>query len=145
MSENNRTPEYLEPLLDGTPLAVERLREAWPWLALGDRALLVTILLADEHNGFRAMRLNHHRNAVIDLALADESSYIRYLAAKRVPTPDKQADASVVDRFERVRTDPVTLVRYAQEEQENHRLMTSLFRRNGDFARFWQQPQIARL
>jgi hypothetical protein len=143
MGENNRTPEYLEPLLDGTPLAVERLREAWPGLAMSDRAYLVSVLLADERNGPRAMRLKRHRNAVIDLALADENGYIRYLAAKHVPTPDKQADASVVDRFERVRADPVTLVRYAQEEQEDHGLMSLLG--NRDFARFWQKPQIARL
>jgi len=143
MDKDRRISQYLEPLLDGTPLAVERLREAWPGLAMSDRAYLIFVLLEERRGGPHALQLKHHKDSVIDLALADESSYIRYLAARHVRTPEKHAEAYEVERFERIRKDPVALVRYAQEEQVNHGLM-SLFGTR-DLAQFWRQPQAARL
>ncbi|MFZ3275440.1 MAG: hypothetical protein WA182_00920, partial [Candidatus Sulfotelmatobacter sp.] len=83
-------PIHLEPFLDGTPLAMERLRCVWPGLILADRIYLLSVLLADRNFHPSALVWKRHHEALIDLALEDENAYIRYLAAKRVPGPDKR-------------------------------------------------------
>jgi hypothetical protein len=103
MGENNPMPLYLEPLMGSTPLAQEKLKEAWPGLAMGDRAYLLSVLLADVRKEPLALEYPHHRNSLIDLALSDENGYIRYLAAKHVARPDKDDDAPSTARYRRLR------------------------------------------
>lgn len=52
----NQVPQLLEPFLDGKPLAIERLKQAWPGLAFSDRAYLLSILLADWREESLALR-----------------------------------------------------------------------------------------
>lgn len=81
------TPPFLAPFLDGSPLALERVKLAWPALTTCDRATLLSILLSDSEGDQRSLRWTHHQGQIIDLALGDESSYIRYLAARHVSAP----------------------------------------------------------
>jgi hypothetical protein len=106
------THRHLEPLLDGTPLAMERLKVAWPGLSTSDRAFLLTVLLADSSKEQRAIRWSHHKRHLMDLALADRDPYIRYLAAKHVSAPFKiegsdETPDYIADklRFEKVKSD----------------------------------------
>ena len=117
------TRENLEPLLDGTPLAVERLKEAWPVLSPSDKALLLTVLLADSSKEKRAMRWSHHRGQLMDLALGETNPYVRYLAAKHVSAPFKiegsdETSDYIADklRFDKVKSDSSMLVRFAGHE-----------------------------
>jgi hypothetical protein len=143
MGENNRTSEYLEPFLDGTPLALERIKLAWLGLSLRDRAYLLSILLADARKEPLAMRWSRQREALIDLALDDENSYIRYLAAKHVAEPGKGDDASAVARYRKVESDKAGLVQAGIEESRGLLFRFGLFSDKPD--RFWKLPQISRL
>jgi len=141
-------PKHLEPLLDGTPLAVERIKHAWPGLSTSDRAYLLAILLADTSKERKAIRWSHHRKQLVDLALADENAYIRYLAAKDVSAPLKKNDdddspayLDEMTRFKKVKSDPVALVRLANEEDGWKGLMREL----DDAESFWKRPQVERL
>ncbi len=115
--------KYLGPLLEGTPLAIERIKLAWPSLSISDRAYLLVVMLADASKEKNALRWPHHRKCLVDLALADENPYIRYLASKGVSepciksetTPDYQRDKA---RFEKILSDPVPLVRLANKEDD---------------------------
>lgn len=141
-------PKHLEPLLDGTPLAVERIKLAWPGLSISERVYLLTILLADPSKERKALRWWHHRACLLDLALADNSPYIRYLAAKCVRAPDKAEDADETSgyledkaRFAKVQSDPVSLVRSAKEE-ESWKVLTQELE---DWESFWKRSHTERL
>ena len=142
------SPKHLEPLLDGTPLAVERIKLAWPGLSISHRAYLLAILLADTSKERNAIRWPHHRTYLIDLALADDNAYIRYLAAKHVSTPFKAEDADETPsyledqaRFTKVQADPVSLVRSAKEE-EGWKVLTQELE---DWESFWKRSHTERL
>lgn len=141
-------PKHLEPLLDGTPLAVERIKHAWPGLSTSDRAYLLAILLADTSKERKAIRWSHHRKQLVDMALADDNAYIRYLAAKDVSAPFKKNDdddspayLDEITRFKKVKSDSVVLVRTASEEEGWKVLMREL----DDAESFWKRPQVERL
>jgi hypothetical protein len=137
----NQAPQFLEPFLDGTPLAIERIRQAWPELAMSDRAYLLSVLLADRRNDTRALEWVRHRDALIDLALEDENGYIRYLAAKHVPKPGKDADDSAQARRRKVITDSVALVQSAHDELPY--ITLSIFGHTPTW--FWKHTQTERL
>ena len=141
-------PKYLGLLLERTPLAVERIRQAWPGLSTTDRAELLSMLLADPYKDPRALRWSDHRNQLIDLALDDDNAYIRYLAARHVTAPFKIKDADETSgylddqtRFAKVKSDPVSLVRSAAEEQGWKALTRELDAPES----FWKRPQTERL
>jgi hypothetical protein len=46
MNNDNSHPIHLQPFMDGTPLALERLRNAWLGLSFPNRAYLISVLLA---------------------------------------------------------------------------------------------------
>jgi len=102
--------------MDGTPLALERIKCAWPGLVLADRAYLLSVLLAERGGHPNALIWKRQHEALIDLALEDESAYIRYLAAKRLAAPDKRDGPETRARIEKVKADPSHLVRSAQQE-----------------------------
>lgn len=142
------SPKHLEPLLDGTPLAVERIKLIWPGLSISDRAYLLAILLAETSKERKALRWGHHRKCLLDLALADDNPYIRYLAAKHVSAPFKAADADETPsyledqaRFTKVQSDPVPLVRSASDEEGWKVLMQEL----EDPESFWKRSHTERL
>jgi hypothetical protein len=146
-------PIHLEPFLDGTPLAMERLRCVWPGLILADRIYLLSVLLADRNSHPSALVWKRHHEALIDLALEDENAYIRYLAAKRVPGPDKRDTPEIKARAEKIKADASQLVRSAQQEMG---AIQPPFRAAGqglldaispkyDPARFWTASPIHRL
>jgi len=62
-------------LFDGTPLAVERVVAIWPGLTVAENASLLPGRL-EKHTD-----LNHasHRNRLLELALADNNDFIRYI------------------------------------------------------------------
>ena len=138
MDENHRIPQYLAPLFDGTPLALERIKQAWPGLALSDRAYLLSVLLAERSKEPLALKWPLQRDALIDLALSDENGYIRYLAAKHVSRPDKSDDESSKARYRRVKEDKAEIVQSAEHEQSFH-----FFRDKPE--QFWKYPQGRRL
>jgi hypothetical protein len=153
MSNEHLPPIHLEPFMDGTPLAMERLRCAWSGLVLSDRIYLLSVLLADRNSHPSALVWMRHHEALIDLALEDENAYIRYLAAKRVPEPDRRDTPEVRARAEKIRADSSQLVRSAQQEAGT---IPPPFRAAGqglldaispkyDPARFWTAPPIHRL
>jgi hypothetical protein len=134
--------------LDGTPLAVERIKHAWPGLPISDRAYLLVLLLAGTFTDKerKTIRWSHHRSQLVDLALADGNAYIRYLAAKDVSKPFKSKDEDATPRyladnarFEKVKSDSVALVRSAYQEQGRHKVEVR------DAASFWKRPQTERL
>lgn len=135
--------KHLEPLLDKTPLAIERIKLAWPGLSVSDRSYLLAMLL--EH---KTILWTHHRKQLIDLALADDNAYIRYLAAKEVSAPISLIDndnsstyLNDVARFKKIKSDPVGLVRLANEEEWGWDFNAEL----EDTELFWKLPQIERL
>ena len=141
-------PKHLEPLLDGTPLAVERIKQAWSGLSISDRAYLLAILLAGTSKEPKALRWKHHRKFLIDLGLADDNAYIRYLAAKHVSAPSKADDADETPsyledkaRFAKVQSDPVPLVRSAKDEEGWKVLNQEL----EDAESFWKRSHTERL
>lgn len=141
-------PKHLEPLLDGTPLAVERIKHAWPGLSTSGRAYLLATLLDDTSKEPKAIRWSHHRKQLVDLALADDNAYIRYLAAKGVSAPFKKNDdddspayLDEMTRFKKVKSDSVALVRSASEEDGWKVLMGAL----DDAKSFWKRSQVERL
>jgi hypothetical protein len=151
---NEHQPMHLEPFMDGTPLAMERLRCAWSGLVLSDRIYLLSVLLVDRNSHPSALIWKRHHEALIDLALEDENAYIRYLAAKRVPGPDKHDTPEVRARAEKINADASQLVRSAQQEMGKIRppfivagphVLDAFFSPKYDPARFWTAPPIHRL
>ena len=147
---NPPAPMYLEPFLDGSPLAVERIKLAWPALSMSDRVTLIATLLADSSQEKRALRYAHHQHQILDLALSDEGGYIRYAAAKYISPPSKrEADKGTAiygaakARFERVQADSASLVRLASEEVGLFKgILTGEL---DDPISFWKRPQPERL
>jgi hypothetical protein len=81
--------------------------------------------------------------------LADDNAYIRYLAAKDVSAPFKAKDADETPsyledkaRCERVQSDPVLLVRSANEEEDVWKAGSRALRKP---ELFWKRPQTERL
>ncbi|GJL50304.1 MAG: hypothetical protein NPIRA01_15310 [Nitrospirales bacterium] len=140
-------PKHLELLLDGTPLAIERIKQAWSGLSTSDRVYLLSVWITDTSTDLGFQRWSHHQKCLIDLALADSNPYVRYLAAKTVSEPYKADDAEETPdylkdkaRFEKVQADPVPLVRSASEEG------FKLFSLELDDPKsFWKRPQTERL
>lgn len=139
------SPLYMKPLLDGTPLSMERIKLAWPDLSVSDRALLLTTLLVRKYE--KPNRLHcHHQRQLVDLALADNNAYIRYLGAKWVdkpyyrdpehPSSDEKLEKA---QFQKISSDPEALVRAAPEEER------STGRDLYDPPAFWQRPRALRL
>jgi hypothetical protein len=116
MNNDNLHPIHLQPFMDGTPLALERLRNAWLGLSFPDRAYLISVLLAGRGGHPNALFWKRHHGALLDLALADENAYIRYLAAKQTDGPEKSDDSLTVARLEKINSDSSQLVRSAQVE-----------------------------
>src|SRR5262249_19668149 len=117
-----------------------------------DRAYLLVILLADTSKEPKALRWSRHRKCLVDLALADDNAYIRYLAAKDaakdVSAPFKAKDADETPsyledtaQFERVQSDPVVLVRSANEEEEGWKVGARGLK---EPELFWKRPQTER-
>ena len=129
--------KYLELFLDRTPLAIERLKEAWAGLSCSDKITLLNILLPDSTVKNRSDLLPHHREKVIKLALSDINPYIRYLAAKNIRLPffNKFPDKEL---YEKVQMDSSLLVRCAMKEG----LLNSL---SEDPDTFWKRPHVERL
>ena len=139
---------YLEPFLDGTPLALERLRLAWSGLSDIDRISLLSTLLADTAKNHKAIGWPHLRKQVVDLALTDNNPYIRYLGAKEVdPSPEPQNESNPLqssedqDRFEKVRSDPLFLIRSAYQKEWGKPAPNEL----DDAASFWKRDHTERL
>jgi len=144
--------EYLDPFLDGTPLAIERLQLAWPSLAFSEKAILLTILLGlnKEYNQKIDNKvLNGFQETVlINIALQDKHAYIQYLAAKKVGEPSKftqdpesEQFQQQKERFSRVCNDSNELIRYAKNELSDCSFSEDL----QDPIRFWQFSHIKRL
>jgi hypothetical protein len=136
----------IAPLFDKTPLAIERLELIWESLSVLDRAEILTVLLGDSRNDPGALRWRHHRERVVDLGMADESPYVRYVAAKDVSEPRKEREETqryrdARSRFQKVRGDPFTLVRLAGEEKGWKFLSSEL----KEPTVFWSLPQAERL
>ena len=141
-------PKHLAPFLDGTPLALERLKLAWSHLPGVDRIYLLSTLLADSSIEPKSVRLWHFRKQLIDLALADQNAYIRYLGAKEIEPPVKIQDGPKPPefledqaRFEKVRADPLLLVRSACQEKWGKPTPSEL----DDPSSFWSRTQLERL
>lgn len=137
---------HLEPFLDGKPLVIEKIKQAWPGLTLSDRVCLITVLLADGRNRLvdtcdenHALTWPHHREALMDLALADENGYVRYLAARHVSRPDRGDTGSAATRYNKVKADSSVLVESAECEARNWQLNSI------SPSYFWKYPQIKRL
>lgn len=118
METDSSIPPHLLLFMDGTPLALERIRCAWPALTLADKSFLVSALLADRKGHPNALVWKRHHNALIDVALGDENAYVRYLAARRVNAPEKDDSDEIRARLERIDEDPSDLVRQALLEME---------------------------
>lgn len=137
------THKHLEPLLDGTPLAMERLKEAWPGISTSDKAFLLIVLLADSFKEKRAIVYAHHRRQLMELALADTDPYVRYLAAKDVRPPfmgirgDSPEALEEDARREKIRSDSSMLVRFSGNDGMLHGSI--------DPEKFWCLPHIDRL
>jgi hypothetical protein len=140
MGETNRIPQYLEPLLDGTPLAMEKIKAAWPGLAISDRAFLLSTLLP-KGSQETFVPWKRQRDDLMDLALGDDNPYIRYLSARHVESP-KAADASSRARYEKIRSDESDLVRSAPDEGS---LSWKFGFLSDQFGRFWKLPHVSRL
>lgn len=142
--KTNRLPG-LELLLEGTPLSLLRLKEAWPALTTRERAELFTLLLADPAKEPLALQIRAHRNAVLDIALNDDNAFIRHLAARYVSRPwrygksDNDTAEFIADttRFEKVKSDASPLVRHSRGE--------SFDDASKDAASFWKREQTERL
>ena len=106
--------EDLATLFDGTPLAVERVVAIWPGLTVMERTTLLPKLL--EKPG--ALNYHSHRNRLLDLALADDNAFVRYLAARDVYEPREGAEPHEVVRYTKIQNDASPLVRYAHFENE---------------------------
>jgi hypothetical protein len=142
--------------MDGTPLALERIRGAWPGLLLADRVYLLSVLLADRGSHPNALIWKRHHEALIDLALEDENAYIRYLSAKRVAAPDKHDGPAARARIEKIRADASQLVRAAQQDAGTVSPPFQIRTTGGgpfddiispkyDHARFWTSDPVYRL
>jgi hypothetical protein len=105
--------EDLKALMDGTPLAVERVAAIWPGLTVMERATLLPSFL-DPRGA-----LGPYKNRLLDLALADDNAFIRYLAARHVYQPRDGSTPEEEARFAKVLTDPSPLVRCARTEFES--------------------------
>jgi hypothetical protein len=116
MNNDNLHPIHLQPFMDGTALALERLRNAWLGLSFADRAYLISVLLSGTGGHPNALSWKRHHGALLDLALADENAYIRYLAAQQTDGPEKSDDSLTVARLEKINSDSSQLVRSAQVE-----------------------------
>jgi hypothetical protein len=157
VSDGIFNPIHLQPFLDGTPLALERIRCAWPALTLEDKSYLLSALLADRDGHPNALFWKRHHATLIDVALEDGNAYIRYLAAKRVNAPDRNDDDETQARLEKISTDTSDLVRQSQLEVENVSAPFTLLGAPGDHAsvtqisgkydpaQFWESSQICRL
>ena len=142
--------------MDGTPLALERIRSAWPGLVLTDRIYLLSVLLADLNAHPNALIWKRQRGALVDLALEDENAYIRYLAAQHIPTSDRRDSPEVLARIEKVDSDVSQLVRSARQEAglipppfkvilPKEGFLAAIFSDKYDAALFWTLHPIYRL
>ncbi len=104
--------EDLKALFDGTPLAVERVAAIWPGLTVMEKTTLLPFLL--EKRG--ALNYASHRNRLLDLALADDNSFVRYLAARHVYEPSEGAEADELARYAKILSDVSPLVRLNRTE-----------------------------
>ena len=127
--------EDLKALLDGTPLAIERIMAIWPGLTVVDKATLMTLLMSSEG----AINYSTHRDRFIDEALADDNAYIRYLAARNVYRPREGATLKEVERYSRVQNDSSMLVRSAETEYGSWKQL------NFQPESFWGKPHAWRL
>lgn len=127
--------EDLKALLDGTPLAVERVAAIWPGLAVMDKATLLALLMSSKG----AINHSPHRERFLDVALSDDNAYIRYLAAGYVHRPRDGATPMEVERYSKIQHDPSPLVRSAEAESNDWNHL--------DFqpGAFWEMPQTCRL
>jgi hypothetical protein len=137
---------HLEPLLDGTPLALDLLKSAWSSLPFRDRAYLLTVLLSDSSN--KKPRWTHHYHQILDLGLSDQSAYIRYLAAKKVKKPIYNKDDGETplylnekSLYDRKKADSISMVQMAQEPSPFRFFIPEL----DDPEAFWNLPQKKRL
>ena len=157
METDSTIPSHLLLFMDGTPLALDRIRCAWPVLTLADKSLLLSSLLTGRGGHRNALEWKRHHAALIDVALGDENAYVRYLAARRVNAPEKDDSDEIRARLERIDEDPSDLVRHAQLEMENVSAPFKLVGAPGDSAdvldlsgkydpaQFWESSQICRL
>jgi hypothetical protein len=127
--------EDLIVLFDGTPLAVERIAAIWPGLSVIERATLLPGLLG-KHG---ALNYPSHRNRLLDMALADDNTFIRYLAAQHVSQPGEGAEPDEWARFAKILADASPLVTFARAED---RFMKWL---NYKPEEFWAASQMWRL
>lgn len=104
--------ENQKALLDGTPLAVERVAAIWPGLTIMDKATLLALLM----NSKGAINQSPHRERFLDVALSDDNAYIRYLAARHVYRPGNEATLKEVERYSKVQHDLSSLVKFAETE-----------------------------
>jgi hypothetical protein len=157
VSDENLNPRHLQPFMDGTPLALDRIRSAWPILNLADKSYLLSALLAGRDGHPNALVWKRHHAALVDIALEDENAYVRYLAARRVNAPDRSDDDETQARLEKIGTDTSDLVMQAQLEVENVSAPFSLLEVPGQHpdvaffkgrynpAQFWESSRICRL
>jgi hypothetical protein len=115
VSDEDLNPRHLQPFMDGTPLALERIRCAWPALSLADKSYLLTALDGRGSHP-NALVYERHCGTLIDIALEDDNAYVRYLAAREVVAPDRDDDDKARARLGKINTDPSPLVRSAQAE-----------------------------
>ena len=104
--------QELTALFDGTPLAVERVVAIWPGLTVVEKATLLPCLL--EKRG--ALNYASHRDRLLDLALADNNDFIRYLAARHVYEPREESSADEQARYAKTQNDASPLVRFNRTE-----------------------------
>lgn len=143
-------PGHLVDLADGTPLAMSRLLEAWHDLPVADKTTLLQYLFWRPEVGDPILKREDHAAALVDMALADPNSYVRYLAAREVSQPfggggllDLPRESGYEAkraRYERVRADPSPLVRSATGNVE-----IPLNDSDDLLAAFWAQPHTERL
>lgn len=142
--------EYLMPLLEGTPLAMERLKVAWNDLTQEQKAYLLDHGLRDVDSNPLRINWHHHRLQLLELATADQTLYIRYLAAKYISKPfafkEEEKDSLEYLRreklYKQVSADPSDLIRNAHEESERFYYSSGVL---GNPSAFWKLSQLARL
>jgi len=88
-------PYHLTPLMEGTPLSIEKLKAAWPGLSFADKISLIRILLGDSAEDIGLVKWKRHRNSIRSLGLADTNDFVRYFTALTIDE-EKSEEAALL-------------------------------------------------
>jgi hypothetical protein len=138
-------PDNLLPFLDGTPLAIYRLELAWSGLSQTEKASSIFYLLEDPKH---KVKWFSQTKRIEDLALTDDSEYIRYLIGRRFNPPHYAEGRVISERdqreatiFNKLQTENTPLIRTGHQESGWKVAMKELDHPN----EFWQREHVERL